>query len=86
MDAPAKASAAPAASPQASAMGPGVSPMEQSYLTRARMVAVLFALGGALAAVCVIALLLLDGWLPVSPMKYEIRWHPLPAPSMCFLK
>jgi iron complex transport system permease protein len=58
MDAPAKASAAPAASPQASAMGPGVSPMEQSYLTRARMVAVLFALGGALAAVCVIALLL----------------------------
>jgi iron complex transport system permease protein len=57
MEAPAKVSAAPAAPRQSRGKGLGVAPMEQGYLTRARMVAVLFALGVALAAVCTLALL-----------------------------
>ena len=57
MEAPAKVSAAPGASHQARGKGSGVAAMEQSYLTRARMVTVLFALGVALAAACTLALL-----------------------------
>jgi ABC-type Fe3+-siderophore transport system permease subunit len=57
MEAPAKVSAAPPAAHQSGAEGLGAAPTEQTYLTRARMVAVLGALGVVLGTVCMLGVL-----------------------------
>jgi iron complex transport system permease protein len=57
MEAPATISAAPVVEGQPRGDRPGFASMDQAYLTRARMVTVLLALGVVLVAVCALALL-----------------------------